>query len=74
MAYDLLTGNDGRNFLYVPITNYADYSLSASEMMLGERMAIMGLGGGAHVGFILTQVSPPGYSRTGVNTKGNTSA
>lgn len=54
VAYDLLTGNDGRNFLYVPITNYADYSLSASEMMLGERMAIMGLGdGGAHVGFIL---------------------
>ncbi|MEM7406347.1 MAG: amidohydrolase family protein [Pseudomonadota bacterium] len=54
VAYDLLTGNGGRNFLYVPITNYADYSLSASEMMLGERMAIMGLGdGGAHVGFIL---------------------
>jgi N-acyl-D-aspartate/D-glutamate deacylase len=54
VAYDLLTGNEGRNFLYVPITNYSDYSLSASEKLLGERMAIMGLGdGGAHVGFIL---------------------
>ena len=54
VAYDLLTDNGGRNFLYVPITNYSDYSLSASEKLLDERMAIMGLGdGGAHVGFIL---------------------
>jgi N-acyl-D-aspartate/D-glutamate deacylase len=54
VAYDLLTDADGKNFLYVPITNYSDYSLSASEKLLGEKMAIMGLGdGGAHVGFIL---------------------
>ena len=54
VAYDLLTSNDGRNFLYVPINNYTGYSLAASEKLLGERMAIMGLGdGGAHVGFIL---------------------
>jgi N-acyl-D-aspartate/D-glutamate deacylase len=54
IAYDLLTDHGGRNFLYMPITNYSDFSLSASEQLLGEKMAIMGLGdGGAHVGFIL---------------------
>ncbi len=54
VAYDLLTDNGGRNFLYMPITNYSDFSLSSSETLLGEKMAIMGLGdGGAHVGFIV---------------------
>jgi N-acyl-D-aspartate/D-glutamate deacylase len=54
VAYDLLTENGGKNFLYTPVTNYSDFSLSASEKLLGEKMAIMGLGdGGAHVGFIL---------------------
>jgi N-acyl-D-aspartate/D-glutamate deacylase len=54
VAYDLLTDNGGKDFLYVPITNYSDYTLSSSEKLLGEKMAIMGLGdGGAHVGFIL---------------------
>ena len=54
VAYDMLTDNDGKNFLYTPVTNYSDFSLSASEKLLGEKMAIMGLGdGGAHVGFIL---------------------
>ena len=54
VAYDWLLENDGKNFIYMPITNYSDFSLSASEKLLGEKMAIMGLGdGGAHVGFIL---------------------
>jgi N-acyl-D-aspartate/D-glutamate deacylase len=54
VAYDLLTINEGMDFLYTPITNYSDFSLSNSEKLLGEKMAIMGLGdGGAHVGFIL---------------------
>lgn len=54
VAYDLLVANDGKNFLYVPFTNYAGYELKASEKLLGEKMAIMGLGdGGAHYGFIL---------------------
>jgi N-acyl-D-aspartate/D-glutamate deacylase len=54
LAYDWLVDNNGKNFLYMPITNYSDFSLSASEKLLGEKMAIMGLGdGGAHVGFIL---------------------
>ncbi len=54
VAYDWLLENDGKTFIYMPITNYSDFSLSASEKLLGEKMAIMGLGdGGAHVGFIL---------------------
>ncbi len=54
VAYDMLLENDGKSFIYMPITNYSDYSLSASEKLLGEKIAIMGLGdGGAHVGFIL---------------------
>jgi len=54
VAYDVLLENEGRNFIYSPISNYASYDLSASETMLADRNAIMGLGdGGAHVGFIL---------------------
>jgi N-acyl-D-aspartate/D-glutamate deacylase len=54
VAYDVLIEDGGRNFLYTPIVNYYGYDLSASEAMLADRNAIMGLGdGGAHVGFIL---------------------
>jgi N-acyl-D-aspartate/D-glutamate deacylase len=54
VAYDVLIEDAGRNFLYTPIANYYGYDLSASEAMLADRNAIMGLGdGGAHVGFIL---------------------
>lgn len=54
VAYDILLENDGKTFIYMPITNYTGYGLSASEHLLGEKIAIMGLGdGGAHVGFIL---------------------
>ncbi|MCA8928066.1 MAG: amidohydrolase family protein, partial [Alphaproteobacteria bacterium] len=54
VVYDWLLENDGRNFVYMPAANYVGHSFSASEEMLGDDMAIMGLGdGGAHVGFIL---------------------
>jgi len=54
VAYDMLLENDGKNFIYMPITNYSGFSLTASETLLNEEIAIMGLGdGGAHVGFIL---------------------
>jgi N-acyl-D-aspartate/D-glutamate deacylase len=54
VAYDVLIEDGGRNFLYTPIVNYYGYDLSASEAMLADRNAVMGLGdGGAHVGFIL---------------------
>jgi N-acyl-D-aspartate/D-glutamate deacylase len=54
LAYDILLEDDGRGLIYTPISNYANYDLSASEGMLANRNTIMGLGdGGAHVGFIL---------------------
>ncbi len=54
VAYDILLEQDGHEFIYAPINNYARYDLSVSEAMLDNRNAIMGLGdGGAHVGFIL---------------------
>jgi N-acyl-D-aspartate/D-glutamate deacylase len=54
VAYDILLEDGGRNFLYTPIVNYANYDIAASEAMLCDKNTIMGLGdGGAHVGFIL---------------------
>ena len=54
VAYDILLENEGRNFLYTPISNYPNYDLSGPEQMLSNKNVIMGLGdGGAHVGFIL---------------------
>ncbi len=54
VAYDWLLEDGGKNFIYMPAANYLGYEFKASERLLGEKMAIMGLGdGGAHVGFIL---------------------
>jgi N-acyl-D-aspartate/D-glutamate deacylase len=54
VAYDILIEDGGRNFIYAPLVNYFNFDLSASEAMLDNSNAIMGLGdGGAHVGFIL---------------------
>jgi N-acyl-D-aspartate/D-glutamate deacylase len=54
VAYDLLIENDGANFIYMPLGNYAYGDLSMSETVLSNRNCIMGLGdGGAHVAFIL---------------------
>jgi N-acyl-D-aspartate/D-glutamate deacylase len=53
VAYDLLTANDGQDFIFAPLTNFADYTLSASAECLRHPNAIAGLSdGGAHVGFI----------------------
>lgn len=53
VAYDLLTGDDGAGFIFAPLTNFADYTLSASAECLRHPNAIAGLSdGGAHVGFI----------------------
>jgi N-acyl-D-aspartate/D-glutamate deacylase len=53
VAYDLLTTDNGQNFIFAPLVNYADFSLDACHEMLTHRNAIMGLSdGGAHVGFI----------------------
>jgi N-acyl-D-aspartate/D-glutamate deacylase len=53
VAYDLLTADDGLGFIFAPLTNFADYTLSASAECLRHPNAIAGLSdGGAHVGFI----------------------
>jgi N-acyl-D-aspartate/D-glutamate deacylase len=53
VAYDFLAEGDGANFLFAPLTNFADYTLDASAECLRHRIAIVGLSdGGAHVGFI----------------------
>jgi N-acyl-D-aspartate/D-glutamate deacylase len=53
LALDLLTANGGRDFLFVPFTNYADGDLDACREMLTHPDTVFGLGdGGAHVGII----------------------
>ena len=53
LALDLLTANGGRDFLFVPFTNYADGDLEACRVMLTHPDTVFGLGdGGAHVGII----------------------
>ena len=54
VAYDMLLEDDGQDFIYTPLGNYAYGDLSVSETTLDNRNCIMGLGdGGAHVAFIL---------------------
>jgi N-acyl-D-aspartate/D-glutamate deacylase len=54
VAYDMLIENDGADFIYMTLSNYASGDLSMSETLLDNRNVIMGLGdGGAHVAFIL---------------------
>ena len=53
VAYDMLLREDGRAFLFAPLTNYADFCLAPCEEMLSHPNTIVGLSdGGAHVGFI----------------------
>ncbi len=61
LLLDLLSGNDGRNFLYTPFSNYADGNLDACGEMLAHPLTVFGLGdGGAHVGLI-SDASFPTY-------------
>jgi N-acyl-D-aspartate/D-glutamate deacylase len=53
LAYDTLLAEDGHGFIFAPLTNFADYTLSASGECLRHPNAVVGLSdGGAHVGFI----------------------
>jgi N-acyl-D-aspartate/D-glutamate deacylase len=53
VAYDMLLADEGQGFLFAPLTNYADYTLSASAELLRHPNTVVGLSdGGAHVGFI----------------------
>ena len=62
LTIDLLAENDGRNFLFVPFSNYADGNLDACGEMLAHPDTVFGLGdGGAHVG-IISDASFPTYA------------
>ena len=53
IVYDLLLENDGKNFLFAPFANYADFNLDHCGEMIAHKDCVMGLGdGGAHVGLI----------------------
>ena len=53
IALDHLLTNGGRGMLYVPLLNYADYSLDPAFEMLSHPDVVPGLSdGGAHVGTI----------------------
>ncbi len=62
LALDLLTANGGRDFLFVPFSNFADGDLDACGEMLAHPDTVFGLGdGGAHVG-IIADASFPTYA------------
>jgi N-acyl-D-aspartate/D-glutamate deacylase len=64
VAYDMLLEDDGRNFLFMPFANYANYNLDACGEMIAHSSCVMGLGdGGAHVG-IISDASYPTYLLT----------
>jgi len=53
LAYDMLLEDEGRNFLFMPFANYANYNLDVCGEMIAHPDCVMGLGdGGAHVGII----------------------
>ncbi len=52
-AYDLLLQRDGRQLLFTPFANYAEFNLDCCREMILSNDCVMGLGdGGAHVGTI----------------------
>ena len=64
LALDVMLEDDGRCFLFVPFSNYADGHLDACGEMMAHRDTVFGLGdGGAHVG-IITDASFPTYALT----------
>jgi N-acyl-D-aspartate/D-glutamate deacylase len=64
VAYDMLLEDGGRNFLFMPFANYANYNLDACGEMIAHADCVMGLGdGGAHVG-IISDASYPTYLLT----------
>jgi N-acyl-D-aspartate/D-glutamate deacylase len=53
VAYDLLIEDEGRDFIFAALVNYANYDLSAVKEMYSRDHVIPGLSdGGAHVAFI----------------------
>lgn len=53
VAYDMLLENEGKTFLYRPISNYTYFNLDTVSDMMQHPNTLVGLGdGGAHVGII----------------------
>jgi N-acyl-D-aspartate/D-glutamate deacylase len=64
LVYDALLGNEGRNFLYFPMSNYVGGSLENVRAMLENPNTLSSLSdGGAHVGAIC-DVSLPTFMLT----------
>ena len=53
VAYDMLIADEGKNFIFACIVNYANYDLEAVKEMYSRSHVLPGLSdGGAHVAFI----------------------
>ncbi|MEQ8349020.1 MAG: amidohydrolase family protein [Sneathiellaceae bacterium] len=53
MVYDILLEDEGREFIYVPLFNYAQFDLEPAREMMLHPHTVLGLGdGGAHCGII----------------------
>jgi N-acyl-D-aspartate/D-glutamate deacylase len=64
VAYDLLLERDGREMLYLPVTNYAGGNLDVVREMIAAPNSLLGLGdGGAHVG-IMCDATATSYTLT----------
>ncbi len=64
VAYDLLLLRDGREMLYLPVTNFAAGNLDVVREMISAPNTLIGLGdGGAHVG-IMCDATATSYTLT----------
>jgi N-acyl-D-aspartate/D-glutamate deacylase len=64
VAYDLLLERDGREMLYLPVTNYAAGNLDVVREMIAAPNTLIGLGdGGAHVG-VMCDATATSYTLT----------
>ncbi|MBL0899137.1 MAG: amidohydrolase family protein [Reyranella sp.] len=64
VAYDLMLENDGRQIVYLPVTNFADGNLDVVREMIDAPNTLLGLGdGGAHVG-IMCDATATSYTLT----------
>ena len=64
VLYDLMLGRDGKEFLYLPLLDYAACNLDAVREMLVHPATVLGLGdGGAHCG-VLCDASLPTFMLT----------